>query len=59
MDALIKETVDGNPAKFKRAQVAASTGGTTHTGDQPPADPASKSIDDIRKERQKRRGVTL
>lgn len=59
VEALIKDTVDGNPAKFKRVQVAPSPGGTTHTGEQPPADPESKSIDDLRKERQKRRGITL
>lgn len=33
VDALIKDTVDGNPAKFKRAQVATSTGGGNHSGE--------------------------
>lgn len=56
VDALIKETVDGNPSKYKRVQVAASPGGAQHTGEQPPGDPENKSIDDLRKERQKRRG---
>ncbi len=33
VDALIAETVTGNPTKFKRVQVAASAGGTTHSGE--------------------------
>jgi len=33
VDQLIKDTVDGNPAKFKRAQVAVSTGGAQHSGE--------------------------
>lgn len=32
VDALIAETVTSNPAKYKAVQVAASTGGTHHTG---------------------------
>lgn len=56
VDALIKDTVDGNPAKFKRVQVASSTGGTQHTGETAPVNAEDKSVDDLRKERQKRRG---
>ena len=33
VDELIKATVDGNPGKFKRVQVAASSGGTQHSGE--------------------------
>lgn len=57
VDALIKDTVDGNPAKFKRVQVATSTGGTQHTGETAPVDPESKSIEQLREERRKRRGL--
>lgn len=57
VESLVKETVASNPGKFKRVQVAAGTGSTTHTGEQPPADPSTQTVDDIRKERQKRRGL--
>ncbi|MGN7977431.1 hypothetical protein ACTJJ4_07640 [Microbacterium sp. 22195] len=33
VDALIKDTVDGNPTKFKRVQVAQRTGGGDHSGE--------------------------
>ncbi|HWU31056.1 MAG TPA: hypothetical protein VN041_18395 [Microbacterium sp.] len=33
VDALIKETVDGNPTKFKRVQLAQRTGGGDHSGE--------------------------
>jgi hypothetical protein len=59
VDALIKETVDGNPGKFKRVTPPPSPGSSTPTGEQPPADPESKSLDDLRKDRQKRRGINL
>lgn len=57
VDALIKDTVDGNPAKFKRVQVASTTGGTQHTGETAPVDPENKSIEQLREERRKRRGL--
>lgn len=59
VDELIKTTVDGNPGKFKRVQVAASSGGTQHTGETSPVPTEKKSIDELRKERQKRRGIEL
>lgn len=59
VDALVKQQVDSNPARFKRVQVAASSGSATHTGETAPVPTEAKSIDDLRKERQKRRGITL
>lgn len=57
VDDLIKSAVEANPSRFKRVQVAAAAGGSTHSGEGNSADSGDKSIDDIRKERQKRRGM--
>lgn len=56
VDELIKAAVDSNPGRFKRVQVAGSSGGSDHSGDGDRTPPGDKSIDDIRKDRQKRRG---
>lgn len=57
VEQLVKETVQSNPKKFQRVTVPGSAGSSTPSGEQPPADPSTQSVDDIRKERQKRRGL--
>lgn len=53
----IKDAVDGNPAKFKRVQVATSTGAPS-TRERPHRSiPRTKSIEQLREERRKRRGL--
>lgn len=57
VEALVKTTVESN-SRYRKVQVApkSSDGDPTPTGGTPSGE---KSIDDIRKERQKRRGIEL
>jgi hypothetical protein len=55
VEALVQKEIESN-ARYRKVQVAASNSdGNPHTGDPTPESPSS--IDELRKERQKRRGV--